>query len=655
MAIRTPIDPTTVGATDTQAIINEIAAASAGDVVQLGNLSQVLLNSNVNAGTDTFTITGHGYSDDDKVAIGSADTPPAPLARHTVYFIVGSTTNTFQLSATQGGAAIDITDTGTGDHEVYTPWEIGNLPAKLALTGTLTFTNGSKDVTGSGTVFTTDAGVAPDGGNGLAAGQFIQLDADNAPVEIASITDDTNLVLVENYSGVGGSGAGKAVHSFNVQGNTVSIPWVQGLGAHLNYGLVTEWREMEIDKDLTIKGPVDGSGARACLITEHADADGWTKWTSFVPHSGTTRAKSRMENLDFDGSTWFPYSAWNPFEFVNCGGKSVQHMHCVCDSLIVYDQNDVPNRSLVQDFESDQTGSFSFGGFNLQSMSAMTLQGIDSVVDGANLFAQEQLDLLSVGQGGAGPWPVAAGEDPADFLAPGEVKGVLVKSCSFKQSNGSASFVAAAVSVGAAFGGKSTEDVEFDTCTFDWPGLGDFSPSFYVLNGASAQADSIVRDVRIHDCTFKNFDSGWGIAIFRSGDKTHQDHHLAENIFQNWADIAMNGIIMEYASNCVISRNDFTASGHPAWPSSTSMWRVPIIMFDCQYCVVYQKPQDFEGGGGANTHTFDINGYKNKVLGGPGHTIEKPAGGSNTVHGKGAEFEEGMKAKNRKAFIESLP
>ena len=68
----------------------------------------------------------------------------------------------------------------------------------VALSGTLTFTNGDTAVTGDSTAFTTEVG----------KGDFIQLDADATMVEVASVTDDTHLTLVDDYSGSGGSGSG---------------------------------------------------------------------------------------------------------------------------------------------------------------------------------------------------------------------------------------------------------------------------------------------------------------------------------------------------------------------------------------------------------------------------------------------------------------
>jgi len=67
--------------------------------------------------TDTFTYVDHGLVDDDQVVLTGADLP-APLVAGTTYFVVGGTDDTFQLSATEGGAAIDLTDAGTGTFSV---------------------------------------------------------------------------------------------------------------------------------------------------------------------------------------------------------------------------------------------------------------------------------------------------------------------------------------------------------------------------------------------------------------------------------------------------------------------------------------------------------------------------------------------------------
>ena len=73
---------------------------------------------------------------------------------------------------------------------------------EVALTGTITFTNGSTAVSAAGDgAFTTE----------VAVGDYIYLDSEYANrARVASITDDDNLVLSANYAGTGGAGSGKS-------------------------------------------------------------------------------------------------------------------------------------------------------------------------------------------------------------------------------------------------------------------------------------------------------------------------------------------------------------------------------------------------------------------------------------------------------------
>jgi hypothetical protein len=69
----------------------------------------------VDTTADTYNSAGHGYANGDSVVVWAGqNTLPAPLAEGTVYFVINTATNTFQLSATSGGAAINITAAGQG-------------------------------------------------------------------------------------------------------------------------------------------------------------------------------------------------------------------------------------------------------------------------------------------------------------------------------------------------------------------------------------------------------------------------------------------------------------------------------------------------------------------------------------------------------------
>lgn len=63
----------------------------------------------VNASTNTFTSTNHGFINGDRVTISS--TPmPYPIVKDVIYYIISAQTNTFQVSSTLNGIAEDITD-----------------------------------------------------------------------------------------------------------------------------------------------------------------------------------------------------------------------------------------------------------------------------------------------------------------------------------------------------------------------------------------------------------------------------------------------------------------------------------------------------------------------------------------------------------------
>jgi len=67
---------------------------------------------------DELVLTAHGYVDDLPVQLTTTGTLPAGLALVTTYYVKVVTVDHIQLAATPAGAAIDITDEGTGTHTV---------------------------------------------------------------------------------------------------------------------------------------------------------------------------------------------------------------------------------------------------------------------------------------------------------------------------------------------------------------------------------------------------------------------------------------------------------------------------------------------------------------------------------------------------------
>lgn len=65
---------------------------------------------------DVFTAPGHGLANNDRAAVLATPgaTLPTGVSEGTLYWVVGVSGDTFQLSTTQGGGAIDLTAAGSG-------------------------------------------------------------------------------------------------------------------------------------------------------------------------------------------------------------------------------------------------------------------------------------------------------------------------------------------------------------------------------------------------------------------------------------------------------------------------------------------------------------------------------------------------------------
>ncbi len=66
------------------------------------------------ASTDILTLEGHGFETDDQVLVRAIEggTLSAPLVAGTTYYVIRLTDSTFKLSATETGAAINLTTSG---------------------------------------------------------------------------------------------------------------------------------------------------------------------------------------------------------------------------------------------------------------------------------------------------------------------------------------------------------------------------------------------------------------------------------------------------------------------------------------------------------------------------------------------------------------
>lgn len=73
----------------------------------------------VDSGTDIFTATGHDFVNGTPVTFSnSGGELPGAVSSSMVYFVVNAATNTFKISESIGGAAVNITSNGSGINTV---------------------------------------------------------------------------------------------------------------------------------------------------------------------------------------------------------------------------------------------------------------------------------------------------------------------------------------------------------------------------------------------------------------------------------------------------------------------------------------------------------------------------------------------------------
>lgn len=71
------------------------------------------------AAPGVWTSNGHGYNNGDAVSFTTTGALPTGLSINTKYFVNNSTTNTFQVGSTIGGASITTTGTQSGTHTIH--------------------------------------------------------------------------------------------------------------------------------------------------------------------------------------------------------------------------------------------------------------------------------------------------------------------------------------------------------------------------------------------------------------------------------------------------------------------------------------------------------------------------------------------------------
>lgn len=181
--------------------------------------------------TDIITSATHNLSNGDVIFARSTTTLPAGLTADTAYYIIEKTTNTFKVSLTLGGSAVDITDTGTGTHSWYNNFKLPDLESRMPLgysggaaptkaftfvdadvnTGTDVITIDSNDDIHTGTplALTTD-GVLP---AGLSATTYYAIKVSATTLKLATTVANANAGTQVDITAAAGGGTHTLTHT----------------------------------------------------------------------------------------------------------------------------------------------------------------------------------------------------------------------------------------------------------------------------------------------------------------------------------------------------------------------------------------------------------------------------------------------------------
>lgn len=108
--------------------------------------------------------TAHGMSNGNTVVFTTTGALPTGLAANTQYWVVNKATDTFQVSATQGGAAINTSGSQSGTH---TAWQSGQRGTAVTLQDGRLCKSGDKTRLLLGTFFTTSTTTTEDSAGGV--------------------------------------------------------------------------------------------------------------------------------------------------------------------------------------------------------------------------------------------------------------------------------------------------------------------------------------------------------------------------------------------------------------------------------------------------------------------------------------------------------
>jgi hypothetical protein len=121
-----------------------LASAGASEILDYGPVAPLIMEAFTALTTDVITSPNMAFAVDDRVTFFAREggALPGGIVEGTVYFIKTAAAPAYTISATSGGATIDITTDGAGFIQKVTPLAVANLVTPQFAAGSLVVTLG---------------------------------------------------------------------------------------------------------------------------------------------------------------------------------------------------------------------------------------------------------------------------------------------------------------------------------------------------------------------------------------------------------------------------------------------------------------------------------------------------------------------------------
>jgi hypothetical protein len=222
---------------------------------------KTFIPSAVNTTADTIALPSHGIGDQRTVTFSTTGALPSPLLPATTYYARVIDANTIQVSATNGGASINLTSQGTGTHTITTnaKFVIGIMVQAVCLSGNKDIVIRDNTIVGTDIIPAPPTGVnmtlgigaagvnvlvagnkitgGQQGGINVAGGRYVQV-LDNEVIQSASTGTINNELTIYGIADgyIANNHLQKTLNPSGAGIYEIEIPWaVTGSGSTLTH------------------------------------------------------------------------------------------------------------------------------------------------------------------------------------------------------------------------------------------------------------------------------------------------------------------------------------------------------------------------------------------------------------------------------------